>query len=29
MAQGKVFGAVSLQEMDALWNEAKALEVQA
>jgi len=29
MAQGKVFGAVSLQEMDALWDEAKALEVQA
>ena len=26
-AQNKVFGAVSLQEMDALWNEAKVLEV--
>ena len=28
-AQGKVFGAVSLEEMDALWDEAKALEVVA
>jgi ATP diphosphatase len=28
-AQNKAFGAVSLQEMDALWDEAKALEVQA
>jgi ATP diphosphatase len=27
-AQNKAFGAVSLQEMDALWDEAKALEVQ-